>query len=176
MFRFSFRLTPALRKDAMRSGDIFLRVIATIFAVCTVAIIISGVVDHECTVIAGFAIYGLWITISLFNSVGLANKGVLTDACWQGDGALAEYTFDEDGFSLVVEKEGVYHSTEQRSYDAIYRLNELPRHYLLYLSSSLIQILPKDGLTEGNVEALNDFFRDKLGKRFHPAKPQKAKK
>ena len=175
MFRFSFRLTPVLRKDAMRSGDTLLRVIAIIFAVCTVAISISGVVDHECAVIAGFAIYGLLIAFSLFNSVGLSNKGVLTDACWQGDGALAEYTFDEDGYRAVVEKEGVCRSNEQRSSDTVYRLNERPRHYLLYLSSSLMQILPKDGLAEEDVEALNDFFRDKLGKRFHPAKPQKAK-
>ena len=52
-------------------------------------------------------------------------------------------------------------------------VKETDKNWFLYVSISQVHLLPKDKITEGSVEELNDIFKQKLENKFSPCKKNK---
>lgn len=52
------------------------------------------------------------------------------------------------------------------TYNYLYKVEESATHYFLYISKMQCHIVPKNSLTEGNLDELNERLRLKLGQRF----------
>lgn len=167
MFRFQCRLTPKLQKDAFKSTRL-------IFWVCAVLITVAGLLSvYNAAIIDGswysaiaIFFFCLMLDLFLFRALLSPDKSVSTSVLWQGEGTFSDITFDEDCIRFERSKEGVYASTERMTYDCVWRVCELKNYYIVYVSSALCHILPKDGIVEGDLEAFNIFLMNKLEKRF----------
>lgn len=84
------------------------------------------------------------------------------------DEIVETYNFDDNKFSIEQTKGDTFRSFTESEYSYIYMVKETDKYWLLYLSISQAHLLPKDKITEGSVDELNDIFKQKLGNKFSP--------
>lgn len=89
------------------------------------------------------------------------------------DEIVETYKFDDDKFSIEQTKGDTFKSFTESEYSYIYMVKETDKYWLLYISTSQVHLLPKDKITEGSVEELNDIFKQKLEDKFSPCKKNK---
>lgn len=75
------------------------------------------------------------------------------------------YIFDDETLQIKqVSKRMQSESTY--TYDYLYKVMESATHYFLYISKIQCHVVPKNSITEGDINALNEHLRQKLEKKF----------
>lgn len=78
------------------------------------------------------------------------------------------YKFDENKFVIEQTKSNNFSNKTEGDYSYIYSVKETNKYWLFYITSSQMHLLPKDKIVKGNVEELNNIFKQKLGTKFLP--------
>jgi hypothetical protein len=75
------------------------------------------------------------------------------------------YSFDETQFNITEKGEG-YSAEMTAQYRFLYKAYETKTHFMLYISSNQVYVIPKDSLTEGSFEDLRTYLQTNLGEKF----------
>ncbi|MCM1368149.1 MAG: YcxB family protein [Roseburia sp.] len=86
----------------------------------------------------------------------------------------AKYITDETDEIYIFNDETLYikqvsakmQSEVTYAYDYLYKVTESATHYFLYISKMQCHIVPKNSVTEGDINTLTELLRRKLGNKF----------
>ncbi len=119
-------------------------------------------------IVMGVLLPGLFFLVSeVFMRKSIGNSPVLRSATVQ------EFTFGEEGVLLHEESRVVTASDTELKYGAFFKVEEKRTVYYLFIGKHQAYIADKSGFVAGNVEALNELLRQKLGARFKPQRGSK---
>lgn len=146
-----------------------LRWFLIIFSLFFIAIGIIGYLGREDELDSAMSIvlivFGVLFTPIVWCVTMLLQKYINKTAKYITDETDEIYIFDEETLYIKQVSEKMQ-SESTYSYDYLYKVMESATHYFLYISKMQCHIVPKNSVTEGDINVLNDILRRKLGNKY----------
>ncbi len=169
MVKFETKLNADSTKQINKHSFARLGLVMLFFSILFIAIglvgYFSGSDDADRAMGIAFMVFGVLFAPLVWVITLLLQKYLNKSAKYITDGTDEIYIFDDETLHIKqVSKRMQSESTY--NYDFLYKVMENATHYFLYISKMQCHVVPKNSITEGDINALNELLRQKLGKKF----------
>lgn len=169
MVKFETKLNADSTKQLNKHAFARLGWIMLIFSILLIAIGLVGYflgTDSEDRVLGiALAVFGVLFAPFIWVLSSIAQKNFNKSAKYITDETDEIYIFDNDTLYIKQVSKNMQSETTY-NYDYLYKVIESATYYFLYISKRQCHIVPKNSITEGDINTLNECLQQKLGKKF----------
>lgn len=158
--------TKQLNKQAFKRLWWVMLVLSLLFVALGLIGYFFGEDDADKTFAISLMVIGVLFAPLVWLISGILQKNINKSAKFITDETDEIYIFDDDKL-YIKQVSAKMQSESTYAYDYLFRVVENATHYFLYISKMQCHIVPKDAVTEGTLNELNELLRVKLGQKFY---------